>query len=233
MAPETLTPKIRASRKTDKPALFYDGRILKFIYQSETNRNGFAFAIGIDEAGRGPLAGPVTAAAVLLKETDFENRIDDSKRLTPAERVNAFHEIYSKAYVGVGVMSEAVIDRNNILEATYLAMHNAIVDLVENHPESANESFMQNVFLLVDGIRFKSELPYSYKAIVDGDQHVLSIACASIVAKVLRDRILETYHKIYPQYGFKSHKGYCTLEHRRAIRRHGLCLIHRKSFSYV
>lgn len=234
MAPAIIAPKIRASRKVDKAnPVFYDGQRRKIDYESEANKDGFAFVIGIDEAGRGPLAGPVTAAAVLLKEKHFQKRIDDSKKLSATERVEAFHEIYQKAYVGVGIMSESVIDRNNILEATYLAMHNAVVDLIDGHPECNNDSFLKNVFLFVDGNRFKSELPYSYKAIVDGDQHVLSIACASIVAKVIRDRILQTYDKIYPQYGFKSHKGYSTIEHKRAIRRHGLCLIHRKSFSYV
>ncbi len=202
-------------------------------YESKARQDGFDFVIGIDEAGRGPLAGPVTAAAVLLKENNFQTKIDDSKKLSAAQRLSAFEEIYDKAYVGIGVMSEVVIDRNNILEATYFAMRNAIEDLISKLPDSENDDFLKRVFLLVDGPRFKSEVPYAYKAVVDGDAHVLSIACASIVAKVIRDRILDTYDKIYPQYGFSRHKGYPTLQHKQAIRRFGLSIIHRKSFRYV
>ena len=201
--------------------------------EQETLNQGFDFVIGVDEAGRGPLAGPVTAAAVLLKTQIFQNKIDDSKKLTSAQRLKAFEEIYDNAYVGVGIMNEEIIDRNNILEATYLAMNNAIRDLVARLPESLEDNFSSRVCLLIDGNRFKSDLPYAYKAIVGGDARVTSIACASIVAKVTRDRILDTYDKIYPEYGFRQHKGYPTLAHKQAIARHGLSLIHRKTFRYV
>jgi ribonuclease HII len=129
-------------------------------------------------------------------------------------------------------MSESVIDRSNILEATFLAMTNAIENLVIQFSTKVNRdnAFSHDICLLVDGNIFKAQVPYKYQTIVQGDKHVLSIACASIVAKVTRDRILNVYDQIFPEYGFGQHKGYGTLEHRKAISKHGLSLIHRRTF---
>lgn len=201
-------------------------------YENEIKAEGFNLVIGVDEAGRGPLAGPVVAAAVALKTDQFQNKIDDSKALTAGQREKAFHEIYEKAHVGVGIVSESVIDRGNILDATFLAMTNAIENLVIpfSAAENKNNNFHQEVCLLIDGNLFRTELPYAYRTVVQGDKFILSIACASIVAKVTRDRILNVYDQIFPDYGFRNHNGYPTLQHRKAIKEHGLSLIHRRTF---
>ncbi len=200
--------------------------------EDTTRKAGFNLVIGIDEAGRGPLAGPVVAAAVALRRSDFSVPIRDSKKLTHSQREKAFHEIFHRSCVGIGIISESVIDRTNILQATFFAMHNAVADLVARLPADRNDqkNFARSVCLLVDGNCFRSDLPYRFKTIVKGDEHVLSIACASIVAKVTRDRILNVYHRVYPGYGFRRHKGYPTLEHKAAIRRLGPSLIQRRSF---
>ncbi len=200
--------------------------------EDKTRRAGFNLVIGVDEAGRGPLAGPVVAAAVALRRTNFSVPIRDSKKLNPLQREEAFQEIYQRAYVGVGIISESVIDQNNILQATFFAMHNAITDLIAWLPPAKTNQgqFPNSVCLLIDGNCFRSDLPYRFKTIVKGDERVLSIACASIVAKVTRDRILNVYHRIYPEYGFSQHKGYPTLEHKAAIRRLGPSLIQRRTF---
>jgi ribonuclease HII len=196
------------------------------IFETKARQEGFTLVIGVDEAGRGPLAGPVVAGAVALRKDDFKSRIADSKVISPKQREEAFHEIMDNAHVGIGIMAESVIDEVNILEATFLAMRNAVLDLISRLPAQ------EKICLFIDGHRFKSELPYKYKTIVNGDAKVFSIACASIVAKVTRDRILEKYDSLYPQYGFKAHKGYPTKEHKAALRANGYCPIHRRSFNY-
>ncbi|MCA9408192.1 MAG: ribonuclease HII [Candidatus Omnitrophica bacterium] len=192
----------------------------------------FKLLIGIDEAGRGPLAGPVVAAAVAVLDYSFKSKIADSKTITAKQREQAFLEIFEKGYVGLGIINEAVIDQVNILEATYVAMATAVRQLLTKIPgEMLSEiDAPQKICMLVDGNRFKSDLPYVCKTIVGGDRKSFSIACASIIAKVTRDRILATYDKVFPQYGFKKHKGYPTAEHRKAIKTFGPSLIHRKSF---
>ena len=190
--------------------------------------NGFRFLFGVDEAGRGPLAGPVVAAAVWVKDPDFTCRINDSKALSDAQRENAFLEIYERAVVGVGIMSETVIDEVNILCATHLAMTAAIKDLAGRlAPEGMNAK------VLIDGNSFKGDVACHIECVVKGDAKSFAIACASIVAKVTRDRIMGQYDQVYPQYGFKAHKGYPTQAHRDAIRTHGLSLIHRKTFRSI
>ncbi len=203
-------------------------------YEHEIRAEGFNLIIGVDEAGRGPLAGPVVASAVALKSDEFQSKIRDSKTLSARQREEAFYEIYEKAYVGVGIVSESVIDRGNILEATFLAMTNAVENAIAQFAavEDGGNAFQQNVCLLIDGNLFRSDLPYAYRTIVQGDNIVLSIACASIIAKVTRDRILNVYDAIYPQYGFKRHKGYPTPQHKEAISTHGLSLIHRRSYKH-
>lgn len=202
--------------------------------EQKIQAQGFNLVIGIDEVGRGPLAGPVVAAAVLLKKRKFRVPIRDSKVMTPESRQEAFHEIFDNAYVGVGVMSETVIDQVNILQATFLAMTNAVRQLILRLSREKEKIYHPSqICLLIDGNQFKSDLPYAYRTIIGGDAKILSIACASIVAKVTRDRILNMYDQIFPDYGFSQHKGYPTREHRMAIQRKGLSLIHRKTFSWT
>ena len=205
-------------------------RLLKFEHQAQSE--GFQWIIGVDEAGRGPLAGPVVASAVLLRDTRFANRIFDSKQITPRQRERAFHEIFDKAYVGIGIMSESVIDQLNILRATHWAMASAVRRLMAQIPAypAIVERQPQRVCLLIDGCSFESDLPFCVKTIVRGDAQSLSIASASIVAKVYRDRLLACFDRIYPQYGFRQHKGYPTRQHRQAIQEHGLSPFHRKTF---
>jgi ribonuclease HII len=200
---------------------------LSFDHERRAKENGYTLVIGIDEAGRGPLAGPVVACAVSVIDPEISAPIQDSKKLSPRQREAAFLEIMDKSHVGIGIISEAVIDEVNILNATFLAMTNAVLQLM-----GRVNATQHKVCLLVDGDRFKSDLPYRAHTVIDGDAHVFSIACASIVAKVTRDRILEKYDHLFPQYGFARHKGYPTAQHKEAIRINGLSPIHRRSFVY-
>ncbi len=201
-------------------------------YETQAKNEGLRFILGVDEAGRGPLAGPVVAAAVCLQHFDFKNTINDSKKMSTKARERAFHEIFEKAYVGIGIMSAKTIDIINILNASHLAMEMAVKDLVHRMPPAivTHGDFPQQVVLLIDGNIFRTRLPYQYRTIIGGDGKSLSIACASIIAKVYRDRILGIYDKIFPQYGFAKHKGYPTKEHRLAVQKHGSSMIHRKTF---
>ncbi|MFH0763506.1 MAG: ribonuclease HII [Candidatus Omnitrophota bacterium] len=189
--------------------------------EKRLNSQGFKLIAGIDEAGRGPLAGPVVAGAVILKDFNFLEDIDDSKRLSPKKRERAYREILDKAFVGVGIIDEKTIDRINIYRATVRAMQEA-VDNLKAKPEYA----------LVDG-RMKLPTKCPIKCIVGGDSKSLSIAAASIVAKVTRDRIMVKYDSLYPQYGFARHKGYGTRLHMKALEEHGPSPIHRFSFQPV
>lgn len=202
-------------------------------HENKAKKDGFSFIIGVDEAGRGPLAGPVVASAVVLKNRRFKNRIYDSKKLSSKAREEAFHEIYENSSVGVGIVSETVIDRINILEATRIAMEKAVLDLIPNFfrkKELKKKKISSKIYILVDGNHLFLNLPYKYKNIVAGDAKSLSIASASIIAKVIRDRIMSVYDKLYPEYGFSKHKGYGTRQHLAALRINGPSLIHRRSF---
>ncbi len=205
-----------------------------WAYETRAHHQGFDLIVGIDEAGRGPLAGPVVAAAVSLKDKQFTCPINDSKQLTPLMREQAFLEIYNKAHIGIGIMNEQVIDAVNILQATFLAMSQAVGHLMHQisplEPPILYPALSKRVCLLIDGPYFKTDLPFKYQTIIQGDRLSFSIACASIVAKVIRDRILNIYDQVFPNYGFKKHKGYPTKQHQQAIRSHGFSLIHRKSF---
>lgn len=194
-------------------------------YEKKLKAKGFDLIIGVDEAGRGPLAGPVVAAAVLLNDFVFSNRIDDSKKLTHQKRKDAFSEIKSKSLYAIAVVDHKKIDRINILQATILAMQKAILKLVSK----LEPVKLKRIFVLIDGnMCFKLGLPY--QSIIGGDGKSLSIAAASILAKVRRDQIMNNYHKIYPQYGFIKHKGYPTQMHRDILKQIGPVAIHRKSF---
>lgn len=182
----------------------------------------------MDEAGRGPLAGPVVSAAVLLKVENFDTRIDDSKKLSPLEREIAFPDILNNSVFGIGIVSEKIIDRINILEATRLSMQQAVNSLIRKLKTLKSKS----LYVIVDG-NMRLDLPLPYTSIVKGDTKSLSIAAASILAKVTRDRIMLNYDKLYPEYGFARHKGYPTREHRDILKRIGPSRIHRKSFQGV
>jgi ribonuclease HII len=197
-------------------------------YERKLKKEGFDLIIGVDEAGRGPLAGPVVAAAVALKKTRFKNRIDDSKKLTSRARERAFLEILDKSVSGVGIVNEKIIDRLNILEATRIAMEQAIAGLMDK----IGEIKPRRTHVIVDG-KVKLDIGLPYANIIKGDGRSKSIASASILAKVTRDRIMSLYDKVYPQYGFSRHKGYPTKAHKSAIRKFGPSLIHRNSFSSV
>ncbi len=191
-------------------------------YEDIAREKGYRFIAGIDEVGRGPLAGPVVASAVILPENISIADIDDSKRLSEKERERLFNIIKRKAIsIGIGVVSEKVIDKINILQATRKAMLTAVSEM-NKIPD----------YLLIDGIHtIDSEIMQS--AIKKGDGLSTSIAAASIIAKVTRDRIMYKYNKLFPQYMFARHKGYGTKEHLNLIRLHGPCNIHRKSFKGV
>jgi len=197
-------------------------------YERKLKRAGFDCIIGVDEAGRGPLAGPVVAAAVHLKKKSFKNRIDDSKKLTSLQRENAYQEIILNSVYGVGIVSEKIIDREGILPATIQAMECAIKQLLNN----LFQKNKKHIYIIVDGnMHLKSKYPFL--AIIRGDGKSLSIASASIIAKVTRDKIMSEYHKAYPEYNFLKHKGYPTQKHVEALIKFGPSPIHRLSFSYA
>ena len=178
---------------------------------------GFRRFAGVDEAGRGPWAGPVVAAAVILPRPRLPVHIDDSKRLTPLQRERAFRVIAEQAQVGIGIVCAQEIDRHNILRATLLAMRHALDDL-PTIPD----------LVLVDGpIAPPTDLPCW--PIVQGDARSRAIASASIVAKVVRDRLMVFYHRLYPSYQFHRHKGYGTRLHAQLLSRWGPSVLHRLS----
>ncbi len=196
-------------------------------YESKARERGYKAIAGIDEAGRGPLAGPVVAAAVVLPFGYRNGDIRDSKQLTFKQRDRLYRTIREEALgVGLGVVESKVIDRINILQAALLAMKEAVLNL------SVPPDFHLPDFLLIDGNQ-KIRIDIEQQTIVDGDNYSISVAAASIIAKVSRDRIMEIYHRQYPQYNFLSNKGYGTREHREAIKTHGCCKIHRTSFRPV
>ncbi len=193
-----------------------------WAYEREAVAAGHRIVAGIDEAGRGPLAGPVVAAAVILPMGCDIAGIFDSKQLSPEKRDQAFDKICGIALgVGVGVVGENEIDQINILQATYRAMRGAVAGLR-----------MRAGLYLVDGYPIR-DFEYPQRGIVGGDAKSASIAAASIIAKVTRDRIMCMYDEFWPQYGFARHKGYPTEEHMRMIETHGICEIHRRSFGPV
>lgn len=192
------------------------------LYERRAYHQGLRRVAGIDEAGRGPLAGPVVAAAVVLPSGLELPGVKDSKMLSAAQREEFFETILRSAIaVGVGCVSEAEIDRINILQASFRAMLMAVREITPP-PD----------FLLIDG-PYTLPIMIAQQGIPRGDQLSLSIAAASIVAKVHRDRIMNEYHRLYPEYGFDQHKGYATRLHLESLRKHGACPIHRVSFRGV
>lgn len=179
---------------------------------------GHQHIAGVDEVGRGPWAGPVMAAAVVLN-TDHLPAARDSKKLSAAQRLTLYEDILPQAYIGLGEASVAEIDTLNIRNATFLAMRRALANL----PVAPG-------YALIDGDAVPSDLPCPAQAIIGGDNTVLSIACASIVAKVTRDRLMQKLHKAYPHFGWNTNAGYGTKIHQEGLSRHGITAHHRKSF---
>ncbi len=189
-------------------------------YEEEARLKGFQWIAGIDEAGRGPLAGPVVAAACMIPAGIFIPQVNDSKKLTPQVRQQVFKRITSDAHIlyGIGIIEADEIDRINIYQATIQAMLMAISQL----PISPD-------YLLVDGMHFPPQA-FPCLKIIKGDTLSQSIAAASILAKETRDHLMCRYHEQWPHYGFNQHKGYGTPQHLEALNQYGPCAIHRRSF---
>ena len=191
-----------------------------FSYEKEAKNKGYKFVCGVDEAGRGPLAGPVCAAAVILPDDCEIEGLNDSKKISEKKREALYDIIIEKAVaysIAYGTLEE--IEKYNILEATYIAMNRAI-DGLETSAD----------FALIDGNRVPKGISIPCETVVKGDSKSYSIAAASILAKVTRDRLMLEYDKKYPEYLFAQHKGYGTKAHYDAIKQHGVCEIHRLSF---
>ena len=204
--------------------------------------------VGVDEAGRGPLAGPVVACATTVRNIQFLNSnfqmspeeekkwklVRDSKTLSEKQREEMFDFIHEHFYVGIGIVHADTIDRINILEATFLAMKSAISQLMKNIPvQHENHGRGAQAYVLVDGNQEIPNVSLRQETVVGGDGTVKSIAAASIVAKVTRDRMIVEYDKQYPEYGLAQHKGYGTKVHMDALRKYGPTPIHRMSFKPV
>ena len=192
-----------------------------FSFELAAIQNGHTIICGVDEAGRGPWAGPVVASAVILDAQNIPVGLNDSKKLTHEKREALFDPIMKSSYVGIGIVNAAEIDAINILQATYLAMKRAVEEL-GSAPSLA----------LVDGNRVPP-LPCKVETIIKGDGKSLSIAAASIIAKVTRDRIMIAMEKQFPDYGFAIHNGYGTAKHAAALAHLGPCIEHRKSFKPI
>ena len=206
-------------RKISEEKLALERVRLEGMREFENKYSDLAYVAGIDEAGRGPLAGPVVAAAVILPKGIFLPFLNDSKKVTEKRRDVLFDEIKQNAIAyGIGIASNTLIDEINILQATYEAMREAINEL-EKTPD----------VLLVDAVHIP-DINIKQVGIVKGDAKSVNIAAASILAKVTRDRLMAEYDKIYPEYGFASNKGYGTATHIAALKEIGPCAIHRKSF---
>lgn len=194
---------------------------MKLSFERKLWKLGIKYVAGVDEVGRGPLAGPVVASAVIFPQDVKIRGLSDSKKISSKVRERLYAEIKTKALtIGIGKVSHKIIDNINIWQANLLAMRKAVEAL----------SVIPG-FVLVDGSRHKIDLPISQRAIPQGDSCCFSIAAASIVAKVTRDRIMEKYHQKYPDYRFDQHKGYGTKKHYAALSDFGPCGIHRRSFN--
>ncbi|GAA0861272.1 ribonuclease HII [Paraclostridium tenue] len=210
---------IKLAKKLDKIRAENERLEMINAFENEGYQKGYTYIGGIDEAGRGPLAGPVVAAVVVFKPGTKIEGINDSKKLSEAKRDELFDIIKEQALdYGIGIVQKDEIDEYNILNATYMAMKKAI-NCLKKTPD----------YLLVDAAHVP-DVNIDQKSIIKGDSKSISIAAASILAKVTRDSLMYEYDKMYPEYGFASHKGYGTDQHYKAIREHGITPIHRKSF---
>ncbi|MBI3231539.1 MAG: ribonuclease HII [Candidatus Doudnabacteria bacterium] len=205
-------------------------------YEKKQYQRGYKYIIGCDEVGRGSLAGPVVACAVIMehKTWNMKQKIRDSKLLNPNTREELSKIIRKHARWSIGIVSQNTIDEINIHNATLLAMQRAVKGLTLSLDSSAQDTLVRDdnngLFIAVDGRFIIPNLDVPQEAIIDGDNKVLSIAAASIIAKVYRDRIMTEHHQNFPLYNFAQHKGYGTLYHRQMIINHGLSPLHRLSF---
>lgn len=189
-------------------------------YENELQNKGFEYICGIDEAGRGPLAGPVVVASVIMPKDSIIEGINDSKKVYEKKREKLYDLILEQAIsYGVGIIGQDEIDDINILNATKKGLTNSLKELTQR-PD----------LILVDALTNIDTLGIPYESIIKGDAKCYSISAASIIAKVTRDRIMREWDKIYPQYGFATHKGYGTSAHINAIKEYGPCPLHRKTF---
>lgn len=193
-------------------------------YEDNLYNEGYKLICGIDEAGRGPLAGPVSVGAVVMKKESMLEWVNDSKKVTEKRREVLYERIIDDSLAwSVQLISEKEIDELNILEATKKGLHLALKDIIEqlkNKPD----------IIITDALREIDTFNVPYQSIIKGDATCYSISCASILAKVTRDRIMQQYDEVYPEYGFSKHKGYGTKAHIEAIKKYGPCPIHRKTF---
>jgi ribonuclease HII len=213
-----------------------------FDKEREITSGGRFLVVGVDEAGRGPLAGPIVASAVCYRDPSYTipesltrdfALIRDSKKLSEKQREKIFDLIQEHFYVGVGIVHADTIDRINILEATFLAMKSAIASLKQQLTKNNQRVRDEELYVLIDGNQEIPNLSLKQETVVGGDGTVRSIAAASIIAKVTRDRMILAYDKEYPQYGLAQHKGYGTQVHMDALRKYGPSPIHRMSFKPV
>lgn len=193
-------------------------------FEKNLYQEGNKLIIGIDEAGRGPLAGPVAVGAVVMKPNSELEWVNDSKKVTEKRREILFDKIKEESLAwSVQLISQQEIDELNILEATKKGLHLAVEDIIKQLGKKPD-------IILVDALREIDTCGIPYQSIIKGDATCYSISCASILAKVTRDRIMKEWDEIYPQYGFAGHKGYGTAKHIQAIREYGPCPLHRKTF---
>jgi len=211
-----------AARSAESPGLFEIEQTPDDHFERRARKRGAVRVVGVDEAGRGPLAGPVVCAAVCFEGKRYPRGLDDSKRLTAAERERLYDRILASATVSVAVASHARVDSMNILHASLWGMSRAVASLACGADH-----------VLVDGNMLPPDLPCPAEALIGGDGRSVSIAAASIVAKVTRDRLMIAAGAAYPLYGFESHMGYSTPEHLAALAAHGPCPLHRRSFAPV
>ena len=198
--------------------------------EEELYSQGTTSIAGIDEAGRGPLAGPVVVACVVMPRDSMLEGVNDSKKVSEKKREKLYEEIIKEAIgYGVGIISQEEIDRINILNATKEGLTTAIKELEKDLQEKQRE-FDKPEIILVDALTKIDTDHIPYKSIIKGDAKSYSIAAASIIAKVTRDRIMRQWDEVYPMYGFEKHKGYGTAAHINAIKEYGLCPLHRRSF---
>lgn len=190
-------------------------------YENELHQKGFKYICGIDEAGRGPLAGPVVIASVIMPEDSMIEGVNDSKKVSEKKREAIYEQILEEAIsYGVAIIGQDEIDDINILNATKKGL-----------TMSLKELSIKPDLILVDALEHIDTLGIPYEPIIKGDAKAYSISAASIIAKVTRDRIMREWAEVYPQYGFDAHKGYGTAKHIAAIKENGICPIHRKTFT--
>lgn len=193
-------------------------------YEENLYNEGYKFICGIDEAGRGPLAGPVVVGAAVMPRDSKLELVNDSKKVTEKRREILYDRITEEALAwGVGIISEKEIDELNILNATKKGLHLALGEVIEKLKQKPD-------IVIVDALREIDTFEIPYQSIIKGDATCYSISCASILAKVTRDRIMREWNEVYPMYDFEKNKGYGTAEHIKALKQYGPCPIHRRTF---